>query len=185
MLQKNFGKDKDARRASTITQSNKIVAFEKELRVVSSTILAALLLALIPFVLIYLGIVSDFRKVRPGEIGYFVFALQMIDILVTYGATVVFIHMNGAIRALGSGRSRRQSKEYSLPSPALRARRQLDEEKTFEFDSNKESPSFNKWKKHIDDDSTYQFDSAIESPSFNQWKAELGPSEQSSEKGES
>lgn len=118
------GGQEEGRRASKVSQSGKREKFVKELKRVSRTVLIALILALIPFVLIFIGVQSDYRTVRPGEIGYFVFAFQSLDTIVAYSAMIVFIHMNGAIKALG-GRSRRSSKE-SVPAPKIELGGQIE-----------------------------------------------------------
>lgn len=62
--------------------------------------LIALVLAIIPFFLIWLAVINDWRTVRPGELGFFVFALQLFDIIFILSAGRIFNYTAAAVRKL-------------------------------------------------------------------------------------
>ena len=141
------------RRASLVT-ATKFKDFAERVREVSTTMLLALGLDLIPFTLMWVGAATDWRKVRPGELGYFVFALQLFDIIFILSASRVFNYTAEAVRAIGRRRSTRsggsKGSKGSLPKQKWGKKRRADE--TYHFNSELESPSFNRWKRKLDEE---------------------------------
>lgn len=66
-----------------------------------------LVIAVVPFFLIWLAVINDWRVIRHGEVGILVFALQLVDIIFILSADRIFNYIAVAVRRLGRNPSLR------------------------------------------------------------------------------
>ena len=141
-------------RRPSLATATKFKDFAERVKEVSTTMFVALGLALVPFILIWIGVATDWRNVRPGELGYFVFALQLFDIIFILSANRIFNYTAEAVRAIGRKRSTRgvESKDSKGSLPKQKWGKGRKAKGTYHFNSELESPSFNRWKKKLGED---------------------------------
>lgn len=164
------------RRLSTSTTASKFREIGEDVRDLSRVLLIALFIALVPCTIIFLGVQLDWRKTRPGEVGFFAFGFLMLDCIFIVASLQVLKFTSSSVKQQVRQRSSTRDSKGSIPSFVPRKKNTPNDKKTYEFDSNMESPEFNKWKKKLADgeeDTTYEFNSNLESPSFNEWKKDL------------